>query len=240
MSSRFQEFVEAVAEEDSISPGLVRALTLFPFCLVGAFALGIAFPLTRHATLWCLLENHPVELMTFAIFVAAGVYGLLLAGRIRAARRGNSVFSFYLLFSLGLLAIGGEEVSWGQQFLGFDTPEALREVNAQREITLHNVGALQEYLEVFPLLFGLGGLIGLGLERRPGLRKVSLPRVLALSFLVIAGISGIDLMQEFVILHPKLDNLINDLDEVVELLIAVAGFVFLVVNARKLFAGDET
>jgi hypothetical protein len=34
---------------------------------------------------------------------------------------------------------GGEEISWGQRIFGLETPEALKEVNKQKEITVHNI-----------------------------------------------------------------------------------------------------
>lgn len=51
----------------------------------------------------------------------------------------------------------GEEISWGQRILGFETPDALREVNRQDEFTLHNVG---QSLDVFKFLMFVGGGIG--------------------------------------------------------------------------------
>jgi len=229
----------SAAEEDGIGERSARFIALYPFVLVGLFSLGIAFPPTRRATLWMLLENRPVELLTFVMLVIAGVRGLVLAGAVRKAGRGSLAFYFFLAFSLGLLAIGGEEFSWGQKFFGFDTPEGLKEVNPQGELTLHNVGAMQEYLEVFPLVFGLGGLAGLVLSRFPGIRDICPPRILLPAFLVIAGISAIDLVHEFVILHPKLDNLINDLDEVIELLIAISAFFFVSIGATRFSPCDS-
>ena len=42
---------------------------------------------------------------------------------------------FGLLFVFG----AGEEISWGQRILGFETPEALKDINRQDELTLHNI-----------------------------------------------------------------------------------------------------
>ena len=36
----------------------------------------------------------------------------------------------------------GEEISWGQRVFGFETPEALKEVNEQDEFNLHNLTIL--------------------------------------------------------------------------------------------------
>lgn len=42
---------------------------------------------------------------------------------------------FFALFLFG----AGEEVSWGQRIIGFETPESLKEINRQDEVTLHNI-----------------------------------------------------------------------------------------------------
>jgi hypothetical protein len=55
-------------------------------------------------------------------------------------------------WSLGLLGCAlllflafGEEASWGQHWLGFATPEPLREINAQQETNLHNLWLIDSY-----------------------------------------------------------------------------------------------
>ena len=49
------------------------------------------------------------------------------------------------LVYLGLAALfffgAGEEISWGQRILGFQTPEPISEVNRQEEFNLHNLSA---------------------------------------------------------------------------------------------------
>ena len=42
-----------------------------------------------------------------------------------------------MLFLFG----AGEEISWGQRILGFQTPEPLSQVNRQEEFNLHNLSA---------------------------------------------------------------------------------------------------
>lgn len=71
-----------------------------------------------------------------------------------------------LMFSLVLLLLFAEEISWGQRILNIKTPEVIAEVNFQKEMTLHNLkgiqgknnslsyalfGMLVAYLSVFPL-----------------------------------------------------------------------------------------
>ncbi|WP_371227776.1 hypothetical protein [Roseovarius sp. 2305UL8-3] len=44
-------------------------------------------------------------------------------------------FFYALLFFFG----AGEEISWGQRIFGWETPEAMKEINRQDETTLHNL-----------------------------------------------------------------------------------------------------
>ena len=48
-----------------------------------------------------------------------------------------------LMWSVLFLLMAGEEISWGQRILGLPTPDWLREINLQNELTLHNLTALQ-------------------------------------------------------------------------------------------------
>ncbi len=45
----------------------------------------------------------------------------------------------FLLLSLMFFLAFGEEISWGQRFFGWETPEALEEINMQDEFNIHNL-----------------------------------------------------------------------------------------------------
>ena len=51
-----------------------------------------------------------------------------------------------VLYTLGCLYFFGEEISWGQHYFGWATPEALRLANEQGETNLHNIGGWTEGL----------------------------------------------------------------------------------------------
>jgi len=51
---------------------------------------------------------------------------------------------FFLLFAIGMLFIGAEEISWGQRILDIRTPDALESLNDQGEFNLHNIKALEQ------------------------------------------------------------------------------------------------
>lgn len=44
-----------------------------------------------------------------------------------------------VLYGLAYIWAGGEEISWGQRIIGFESPEYFRENNDQQEFTFHNL-----------------------------------------------------------------------------------------------------
>ncbi len=50
---------------------------------------------------------------------------------------------FILLLGLFFFFCAGEEISWGQRIIGVDTPEFMKEMNAQKEINIHNLFIFQ-------------------------------------------------------------------------------------------------
>lgn len=194
----------------------------------------LVLPVTREFAISMLAENRPVELLTFAFLIIGGIRGVILAWQLKQNRESKLVILFYLVFSLGLLAIAAEEVAWGQWFVGFETPSALSDINTQNELTLHNLEIFNDHLEIFPLLFGIFGIISVWINRIPNLRKLSSPFVLLSWYLVITFMSAIDLIQDFYIIQAKFDYLVNYLDEVVEMLVGISGFLYIWLNAKLL------
>lgn len=90
------------------------------------------------AYVYLISEDNIGEYATSVAFAISG--GFFIASAVRRSRLNRA-----LLLALGLMSIlvAGEEISWGQRIFGIDTPEVLRSVNRQGEITLHNIGALQ-------------------------------------------------------------------------------------------------
>jgi hypothetical protein len=103
-----------------------------------AFALGAAL-LTPSAFHWVFIsELGPVELGTAACFGAASLLAAGLAARSRKIVP-VGVRALYLLFALGALFAGLEEISYGQHLFGWASPHWFAERNAQRETNLHNL-----------------------------------------------------------------------------------------------------
>ena len=53
---------------------------------------------------------------------------------------------FLYIISICLFYYLGEEISWGQHYINFETPEALKDLNNQKEFNLHNISNLFDQL----------------------------------------------------------------------------------------------
>ena len=134
MQAQTTTLVTLVADQPRVAGGSPSAaiplwfqLTLLMF--VGAMVwMGVMRPVQYGAL---LEEDRFVEWTTVGLFAAAGFIGLRLA----ILRR----LMFAALVALFCLFVAGEEVSWGQRLLGFDSPEFFLANNFQQEMTLHNL-----------------------------------------------------------------------------------------------------
>lgn len=109
--------------------------------LLGAYSLPLM--LESSVVNQLALEDGVVESIGAVGFFAASVLFFVLFHKSRFQQRapynplkGNV---FYMLLGLAFLFVGMEEISWGQRIIGFQTPEGLAEVNAQREFNFHNL-----------------------------------------------------------------------------------------------------
>ena len=145
-------------------------------------------------------ENGPIELPTFLFLVGACVLAMVAAWRLWRQDRDILKTGALVGFALGCFFVGGEEVAWGQWFVPYQTPEGWAEMNAQGEMTLHNLDGLQGKSEVLRVVFGLGGLAGLLLLFWKRLRVVAPPVALAPWFLLIALFGAGELVTDWVTL----------------------------------------
>ncbi|MFC1462589.1 lysylphosphatidylglycerol synthase transmembrane domain-containing protein [Verrucomicrobiota bacterium] len=115
-------------------------------------------------------EDGIVETAQFGFFLAAAIVGIWLSIRLWR-RRDYWVALPYTVFALGCFFIAGEEICWGQRALEYATPEALLEINAQREATVHNIKDVQKKLYHFCALIGAYACVTGALQLLPRLRK---------------------------------------------------------------------
>ncbi|MFH1573118.1 MAG: hypothetical protein ABIG68_04000 [Acidobacteriota bacterium] len=111
--------------------------------LVGSFLAVLLFDKDLYLEL--VREGANTELLTALFYLFTGISFLVVA--CRRFRTGRSVGKVVLLVLLGawLVFIGGEEESWGQWQFHYRVPDAVREVNLQKEVNLHNLSFLKRY-----------------------------------------------------------------------------------------------
>ncbi len=83
-----------------------------------------------------------VENLTAIFLLAAVIY----ACRAFAASRQGLQRCWLALLALGAFVFLGEEISWGQHYFGWSTPEDWSQLNKQRETNLHNISGSLEFL----------------------------------------------------------------------------------------------
>lgn len=192
----------------------------------------LLIPATERAALWLLAEDRPIEHLTFIGFLGASLMALRLAW-MHSGGFQWWVSGVYLLLALAFFGIAMEEVSWGQRWVGFDTPGFLRRINRQGEITLHNIGPLQGSSEWMRLCAGLGGLVAVAVRRIPSLDRIGSPAVLRSWFLIIASHALVDVFNDIVPIARRFDFIIQRTSEMVELLLALAAFLYGWLNAQR-------
>jgi len=209
-------------------------------CLLPAvIAVGLALPASREGTFWIVTgERHPVEILTAIIlFIAAGI-GVSLVNRLRKSGAGWLPVGFFGFFAAGLLLVALEEIAWGQWIYRYPTPDFIRSWNQQGEVTLHNVGVLQGNNEYLRMVFGFGGIAGVVLGYLSSFRRIAVPVVVMPWFLSIATLAALEAYVSGgrLFLHKRITSVIFQMGETTELLIAIAGLLYVVLRRRNLDA----
>jgi hypothetical protein len=125
---------------------------------------------------WIESESGLIENATAVLLLPATVLAIVLA--VRCYGQFGRMFSVWFAgFALMCFGFAGEEVSWGQHWLGWSSPEYFAEYNRQGETNFHNLnihfGRVVKTL--LTLVIIIGGLI-LPLTRRAQAREAVSPR----------------------------------------------------------------
>lgn len=137
--------------------------------------------------------HETLQLVPLAVCIVASGY-ILLRG---TAGRDPLLRTWCWLALLGSAYAFGEEASWGQHLLGWDTPQTWAELNRQEETNLHNVSPVFDQLP--RLLLNLFSIVGgivlpLALLLRPsllgsGTLRLMVPPLAALPTAVMAQLA---------------------------------------------------
>ena len=105
-------------------------------------------------------EQGIIENFTFIILFIAIVLGVAAIAKMRSFK--FPVFRLWLgLLVLGCIYYAGEEISWGQHWFGWGTPETWLDVNDQGETNLHNTSALLDQVprNLLTIAAVVGGIV---------------------------------------------------------------------------------
>jgi hypothetical protein len=229
---RIRDAVHADAGEWGVSRRAADVLLLLPFA--GALVVVVAYaylPAFRFLT----DEDAVLEWLQVTCYVGTAIFAVICAREL--ARRRMPAWSLaYLVLAAGCVFVVGEELAWGQRILGFGTPESLREVNHQRETTVHNVGWLQDAFNVVLLIAGLYGLVvswlasTARLPRWRGFRALAVPPLfLSSAFLVLLGYKAL----RFTLLQDPRYPIVKS-GELAELCLPAALVVMMLLVRRRL------
>lgn len=128
-------------------------------------------------------EDGVLEWLQAIVYGATALLAIVATPRLWGS---GARFEALVVAALGLLSFVslGEELSWGQRLLAFETPD-IASGNSQGELTLHNDERFEDPARVGLLLAGLYGAVAPFVARRPA--PVVPPRVLVPWFAVVAG-----------------------------------------------------
>lgn len=222
-----------------LSPFWRRCIVIFPVILMILFWIPLMIPRTQDFTIAMLEENRAVQLFTFELALLGGILGLRLAWRTTVAGVKKVVPLFYLLFSLGLFVLAGEEVAWGQKIMYYRTPEFIEKINYQNEMTLHNLQGWRAKNRVLRLGVGLAGLVAIKLSSLKLWWMIGSPPVLFSWFLLISLKGGLDFYVRKFPIAPMFDYSVNRMSEIIELMVAIAAVLYIWLNGRRLFAQSQ-
>ncbi len=151
-----------------------------------------------------------------------------------------------LVFSLLLLLLFAEEISWGQRILNIKTPEMIAEVNFQREINLYNLkgiqsknnalsyalfGILVAYLSIFPLF-----IYSFPFTEKI-VKKMAIP-VASIQICLFVVILVLLNRINYLVIYP--DGHVKDIKRIAEVFESKIEFLLFVLSLEYLFIENET
>lgn len=233
---KFLRFVrdefEAGLKRYRIGRATAIVLMAFPVVIVPTFGWFLALAKTHAATYRLLVENGPVEMATFLFFIAGAVAAAILSSRVVRSGGPKIAVRFYAGMALLSFLGGMEEISWGQSFLNFATPAAIRSINDQGELNIHNLEGVMELDPFLLFLFGLLIVVALWMSYRPKLRRFGAPTLIA-PYVLTLLVTGFMCFLVYVwYFDEAFDLVVGMLSEVDEMLMGLTLLLYAVLNAR--------
>jgi hypothetical protein len=123
---------------------------------------GVLFYVEEELYKKLIIEDSLVEWLTALAFMISGFIALFFIKKKDFFKNKivRKIFVAGCLFvGMCLLFVAGEEASWGQRIINFETPGIIAEQNRQGEINLHNSELIWPYVYSAYLTLGLYGML---------------------------------------------------------------------------------
>lgn len=132
-----------------------KVLLLFP--LVGFFIAILTRLLPFDVFLQLVKEDYLIENTQFWVLFLGSLVSVRFAWLLK--QQNNLRWSIFFLFCfLGLFFIAGEEISWGQRLFKIEVSETIKQINAQKEMTVHNLYFFQDIVVYVYVTFSIFGV----------------------------------------------------------------------------------
>ncbi|MEO7910343.1 MAG: hypothetical protein ABIV47_11905 [Roseiflexaceae bacterium] len=230
---RIAKSIAASAEEWGISPRVAWIIALLP--IMGA-ALVLMSYASRPLYRFIVKEDGPVEWAQFLCYAAVCLFSIGIAyKRFKAGHPWQALM--FAGFAFVNLFIAGEEIAWGQRIFGLQTPDDLKAINAQGEITIHNIGHIQDIFNFIMFLAAGYGVVAYFANQRVRLerywdqaRHLLVPALFLVPTFLVAF--AYKLIRYTVVRSPGFT--VTKYAEVAELCLAFGFLVFTALNYRLL------
>ena len=189
-------------------------------------------------------EDRVAENLQALFYAFALVLCVIITRRLWIAGR-KEIALLYLAVSLGLVFLIGEELSWGQRIFGWATPDAFEATNKQGETNLHNIRGVGATFKWIQLLVGAYGTIlplvvlkSTRLARYRDFLSWVVPHYTLLPYFLPMFVWKI--FRNLTEVPDRYYFVVEQYNEIIELILAIGMFLFMVYQWRVISAPDKT
>ena len=215
--------------------GLIAILAVPPMIALAGAASALG---GKDVYKWVIREDGLAEWLQVLFYSGAFLLSLVLVRRL-VRRRQVGIALLYLILSAGFFFMIGEELSWGQRAVGWQTPAVFEEINKKAETNLHNIHGVGNTFKWVQLLVGAYGTILplVVLSSAVPARYRDLLRYVVPHYTLIPYFFFLFAWRCYRnVLDPpdRFYFVVSEYNEVMELILTIGFFLFLVFQLRRL------
>ncbi|MFQ5603859.1 MAG: hypothetical protein ACE5HS_11370 [bacterium] len=192
----------------------------------------------KDAYKWFTGEDRFAENLQVLFWGVAFVLNLLVV-KYKYHEGDKIIASLYLILSVGIFFLIGEELSWGQRIFGWVTPDSMRIINKQEETNIHTIYGVDTMFKWMHLIIGAyGTFLPLLVMRSKSLKKYQAPLSMLVPHYTLIPFFFIPFIwriyRNFFTAPAKYYFAIAEYAEVIELILSIAFVFFMVFQLRRI------